>query len=246
MLGGSKVQGGEVIRKLSANQKIELVRLFLPYWREDNRHPLTLMIARALYWNDISIQDALSIVRVICELTDDEKVYDWLEVVEDVYQNADMINIPHETWLQGLEVFEYEFNKLVMNLLNIIDGLVFAGNGSLYIRRSDRIFIKVDFESEEIYEIHFSKRGEVITYIRIMLAIPRKVVVLQSENKELFKITFRSITGALIHFEGDIVEITKRLNRALLIISRRKAKDVLSLIINGMMTLGLCEVQKIR
>ena len=91
---------GKKNRKLTDEQKNKLIKLLLPYWTEGRRHFLALMIAGALYWNDYPLEDALNLVKEICERTKDEELEDRLRAVKDTYERADKKKIAYRTWLQ--------------------------------------------------------------------------------------------------------------------------------------------------
>jgi len=238
-------QRSEQVQKLTDEQKNKLVELLLPYWIKGKRHYLALMVAGALYWNHYPLEDAIAVIKEICEWKKDEEIKDRLRAVEEIYKNTEKRKVVYKMLLQGAGITDDEFEELVVNLLNIIKGSFIVGDGKLYVRKSSRILIKVDFRSAMIYEIYIDKKGRVELHDTIMAAVPDKVEVIRSEKGEFLRITFRRSNNYLLRLEGYFDEIVKRLlRRSVMVTSRRKVRKVLCLIISGMISAGLCEVKK--
>jgi len=233
------------LQKLTESQKEKIVRLLLPYWTEGRRHFLALMLAGALYWHGYDLKDAIAVIEEICERAKDEEVKDRIRAVVDTFKRADKTNIAYKTWLQEAGIKGEKYDRLVLELLDIIKGSFIVGNGRLTIRKNHNTLIVADFNKAYIRELKVKKDGEIVISDTIATAVPDRVTVIQTEDSELLKVSFRTPEGFILTFEGDIEEITNQLKKnTVRVASRRKIEDALCLIISKMIQINWCEVVK--
>lgn len=238
---GSKVE----LQKLTPLQKDQIVKLLLPYWDEGRRHFLSLMLAGALYWHNYPKEDAIAIIEEICQKAKDEEIKDRIRAVEDTYSRADKTNIAYKTWLREAGIRGEEYEKLVFQLLDIIKGSFIVGNGKLAVRKSHNTLIVADFNKCIIKELRVKKDNELVLADTIATVVPSKVTVIQTEDSEVLKVSFRTPEGFTLTFEGDIEEISNQLKKnTVRVTSRRKIEDALSLIISKMIQINWCEIVK--
>jgi len=231
------------LQKLTPLQKDQIVKLLLPYWDEGRRHFLSLMLAGALYWHNYPKEDAIATIEEICQKAKDDEVKDRIRAVEDTYSRADKANIAYKTWLQEAGIRGDEYEKLVFQLLDIIKGSFIVGNGKLAVRKSHNTLIVADFNKCIIKELRVKKDNTIVLADTIATAIPNKVVVIQTEDSEILKVSFRTPEGFVLTFEGDVEEISSQLKKnTVRVTARRKIEDALSLIISKMIQIDWCDV----
>ena len=231
------------LQRLSEGQKEQIVKLILPYWTKGRRHLLALMIAGALYWHGYDVNDAIAIIEEICKKTKDEEIKDRIRAVEDTFKRASETNIAYKTWLQKAGISGEEYDRIVLELLDIIKGSFIVGNGKLTVRKNYNTLIVADFNKAIIRELKVKKDGEIFVSDTIAMAVPERVRVIQTEDAELLKVSFRTPEGFVLTLEGDIEEIVNQLKKnTVRVTSRRKIEDALSLIISKMIQINWCEV----
>ena len=188
-------------------------------------------------------EDAESLIEEICQKAKDTEVKDRLRTVEDTYSRADKTNIAYRTWLREAGIKGEEYERLIFQLLDIIKGSFIIGNGKLAVRKSYNTLIITDFNKCTIKELRVRKDNSVVLSDTIAMAAPCKVVVIQTEDSEVLKVSFKTPEGFILTFEGDIEEISNQLKKnTVRATSRRKIEDALSLIISRMIQIGWCEV----
>jgi len=230
----------EKTNRLTDEQKIKLVNLFLPYWTRGRRHTLALMIAGALYWHDYALEDAKDVVKQICEKANDEEIRDRLRAVEDTYKRALDHNIAYKYWLKEAGIVGQEYEELVVKLLEIIKGSFVLGGEKLTVRKNENTLIICDFKSKKIKEFKIKKDGLGFSDT-IAIAVPESVTVIESENERIFKVTFRTSDDFVLTVEGDMTEIVNYLRRVGITTCKAKIEDALTLIIGKMLEMGWCE-----
>ena len=237
-------------RRLSPEQKEQLVKLFLQYWDEGRRHALSLMISGALYWHDYCLEDAVDVVREICLRSKDEEAEDRIRAIEDTYaRGASGKDIAYKSndirSMMTKKLSQDEFEFLVTELLRIIGGSFIVSKDSIFVRKSENTLIVADRRSCMIKEMFVRQaNGETRLILRDVIAtlFPEEVVVVQEDDAEFLKIKFRTSDGAMLSIEGDLEELATHLKKMTIrVTSRKKLEDALSLIVSKMVSVGVCK-----
>jgi len=236
-------------QKLTAQQKEQIVKLFLPYWDEGRRHALSLMLAGAFYWHGYPKEDAIAVIEEICAKAKDEEVEDRIRAVEDTYKRASEKPIAYKSEdildMMSNKISQEDYEMLIYKLLGIIKGSFLVDKSSIVVKKSDRVFIIADARRCLIKEVYAKENnGDTKLILRDIIAtvFPAEVTVIQEEDAELLRITFVTSDGSKLRFEGDIEEISNQLKRMTVrVTSRRKIEDALSLIISKILSVGMCK-----
>ena len=230
-------------QKLTESQIEQIVRVLLPYWQEGRRHHLALMLAGLFYWHGYPRDDAVAVVHRIATQAKDDELEDRIRAVVETYERANSKNIAYKTWLEEAGIKGDEFDRLVLQLLEIVEGNFVAGNGRLTVRKSYNTLIVADYRRSIIKELRIRRNGEIVLSDTIATAVPYKVTVIQTEDSELLKVLFKTPEGTILSFEGSIEDVVGQLRKnTVRVTSRRKAEDALSLLISKMIQIGWCEV----
>jgi hypothetical protein len=252
-------------KNLTNNQIMKIVELIKPYYRPGLRHNIVLYLAGWLYKAGVSYESAQTLVKSLCEATNDEECNDRLYTVKDTYGVERPVReevLKQEgkglatagglfTWLTDVGGFDEDS---VLGLIKDLEDVLERPNPHMDVivellsyRKGQ--FAVVNFRNCEVYTAVLveDKRGRRLERDdKVVLGCPESLTVIIPPYSDIpkYDITWNVPTQKRkIKLEGHTLEEVLAKLDAHGLVLHRNAKHVLSAVIDAMVRKGIAEVK---
>ena len=253
-------------RNLTNNQIMKIAELLKPYYRPGLRHGIALYLAGWLYKAGISYESAQTLVKSLCEATNDGECNDRLYTLNDTYG----VNRPLReevlkqegkslatkgglfTWLTEKGGFDEDsVLALIKELEDVLDTP--EPNTKVVIELLDyekETFAVLNFRNCEVYTAYVETNGgerRLVRKSKVILGCPERLVYIAPPYSRIPRLDvtwYIPSQNRRLDLEGvTIDEVLAYLKANGLVINKNLAENVLNAVINAMLRKGLATVK---